>query len=142
MVYTRKEPGEEQEEFIDYYEEIFEELAKFGEIEKLVICDNIGEHLVGNVYCKYEDEEDAQRCLQNMFGRWWNGKQLLAEYSPVTDFHESCCRQYETNRCGRGDLCNFIHVKPIPRQLERELLKEQPHYPPPRSHKRARSRSY
>ena len=27
------------------------------------VCDNVGEHLVGNVYAKFREEEDAARAL-------------------------------------------------------------------------------
>uniref|UniRef100_A0A2K5QMU5 U2 small nuclear RNA auxiliary factor 1 like 4 n=1 Tax=Cebus imitator TaxID=2715852 RepID=A0A2K5QMU5_CEBIM len=43
------------------------------------VCDNLGHHLVGNVYVTFRREEDAERAV----------------LSPVTDFWESCCRQYE-----------------------------------------------
>lgn len=29
------------------------ELAKYGEIEEMNVCDNVGDHLVGNVYVRY-----------------------------------------------------------------------------------------
>jgi hypothetical protein len=47
----------------DFYEDVFEELDKFGEVENLNVCDNIADHLVGNVYAKFRDEEDAARAL-------------------------------------------------------------------------------
>lgn len=34
------------EEFEDFYEEVFEELSKFGEVEELHVCDNLGDHMV------------------------------------------------------------------------------------------------
>lgn len=42
--------------FEDFYEEVFMELAKYGEVEELNVCDNIGEHMLGNVYVKYFNE--------------------------------------------------------------------------------------
>ena len=39
--------------FEDFYDEVFMELAKYGEIEELNVCDNIGEHMLGNVYVKF-----------------------------------------------------------------------------------------
>lgn len=33
-----------QDHFEAFYEEVFEELSKFGEIEEIVCVDNIGEH--------------------------------------------------------------------------------------------------
>ena len=44
------------EHFEGYYEEVFMEMAKFGEIEEMVVADNIGDHMIGNVYLKYQDE--------------------------------------------------------------------------------------
>lgn len=31
----------------DFYEDLFEELNKYGEIESLNICDNLADHMVG-----------------------------------------------------------------------------------------------
>jgi len=44
---------------------------------------------------------------------------VTAEFSPVTDFREATCRQYEENTCNRGGYCNFMHVKPISRRVGR-----------------------
>lgn len=38
----------------DFYEDIFEEVAKYGEIEHLNVCDNLADHMVGNVYIKFK----------------------------------------------------------------------------------------
>ena len=48
----------------DFYEDIFEELAKYGEVENLNICDNLADHMVGSVYAKFRDEDAAARALQ------------------------------------------------------------------------------
>lgn len=42
--------------FEDFYEDVFLELANFGEIEDMIVCDNVGDHLVGNVYVKFFNE--------------------------------------------------------------------------------------
>lgn len=35
------------------YQEVFSEMEeKYGEVEEMNICDNLGDHLVGNVYVK------------------------------------------------------------------------------------------
>jgi splicing factor U2AF subunit len=57
------------DDFDDFYEEVFEEVSKFGKIEELNIAGNIGDHLVGNVYIKFEEEEDAQSALTSLGGR-------------------------------------------------------------------------
>ncbi|GMF09299.1 unnamed protein product [Phytophthora lilii] len=109
------------EEFEDFYEEVFEELCKFGKLEELNICDNLGDHLVGNVYAKYEDEEHAAAAQKALYGRFYAGRPLVCEFSPVTDFREARCRQFDEGTCNRGGYCNFMHIKTVPRSMQREL---------------------
>lgn len=85
------------------------------------VCDNLGDHLVGNVYIKFRREEDAARAVAELNNRWFGGRPIYAELSPVTDFREACCRQYEMGECVRSGFCNFMHLKPISRDLRREL---------------------
>lgn len=61
---------------------MFEELCKFGKLEELNICDNLGDHLVGNVYAKYEDEEHAAAAQKALYGRFYAGRPLVCEFSP------------------------------------------------------------
>lgn len=93
---------------------------KYGEVEEMNVCDNLGDHLVGNVYVKvgvwvslfsmyslllffkvvivplqFRCEEDAEKAVIDLNNRWFNGQPIHAELSPVTDFREACCRQYE-----------------------------------------------
>lgn len=122
------------------------------------VCDNLGDHLVGNVYVKFRREEDAEKAVAELNNRWFNSRPIHCELSPVTDFREACCRQYEMGwvvayvgnylsgpaldllynchiykcmnnlfifvvfrECTRGGFCNFMHLKPISRELRREL---------------------
>jgi len=48
--------------------------------------------LKGNVYVKYTDEEYARKAVKTLSGRYYDGKALMPEYSPVTDFREAVCR--------------------------------------------------
>ncbi|KRY12409.1 Splicing factor U2AF 35 kDa subunit, partial [Trichinella patagoniensis] len=112
----------EQQHFDEFFEEIFDEVEdKYGEIEEMNVCDNIGEHMIGNVYIKFKREEDAERAVKDLNTRWFGGMPIYAELSPVTDFREACCRQYEMGDCGKGGFCNFMHLKPISRELRRRL---------------------
>lgn len=82
--------------FLIYF--IFEVLffyLQYGEIEEMNVCDNLGDHLVGNVYTKFRREEDAEKAVADLNNRWFGGRPVYAELSPVTDFREACCRQYE-----------------------------------------------
>ncbi|KAG7215784.1 hypothetical protein INR49_021907 [Caranx melampygus] len=128
---------EMQEHYDEFFEEVFTEMEeKYGEVEEMNVCDNLGDHLVGNVYVKFRYEEDAEKAVIDLNNRWFNGQPIHAELSPVTDFREACCRQYEMGECTRGGFCNFMHLKPISRELRRELYGRRR-----KSRHRSRSRS-
>lgn len=112
------------DQFDDFYEEVFEELNKFGKLEDLQVCENLGDHMVGNVYAKFADEEDAARAVEGLHGRFYAGRPLICEFSPVTDFREARCRQFDENTCSRGGYCNFLHIKEPSRSLRKHLEKE------------------
>ncbi|KFD47022.1 hypothetical protein M513_12104 [Trichuris suis] len=151
--------AQEQQHFDEFFEEIFTEVEeKYGEIEEMNVCDNIGEHMIGNVYIKvgfspllekfifYTDpfkfrrEEDADKAVKDLNTRWFGGMPIYAELSPVTDFREACCRQYEMGDCGKGGFCNFMHLKPISRELRRRLYGRR-RRTGPYDRRRSRSRS-
>ncbi|KAK2660998.1 hypothetical protein Ddye_007531 [Dipteronia dyeriana] len=116
------DPRKIQEHFEDFYEDIFEELGKFGEIESLNVCDNLADHMIGNVYVQFKEEDQAAAALQALQGRFYSGRPIIADFSPVTDFREATCRQFEENNCNRGGYCNFMHVKLIGRDLRKKLF--------------------
>ncbi|KAF2310811.1 hypothetical protein GH714_017424 [Hevea brasiliensis] len=132
------DPQKIQEHFEDFYEDIFEELGKFGEIESLNVCDNLADHMIGNVYVQFR-EEQAAAALQALQGRFYSGRPIIADFSPVTDFREATCRQYEENNCNRGGYCNFMHVKLIGRDLRRKLFGRYRGYRVSRSRSRSMS---
>lgn len=74
------------------YEDLYCELAKFGHLLELhvsllllwtrlhaaddvsQVCDNVGDHLIGNVYARYEWETEAQAAVDNLNDRWYAGE--------------------------------------------------------------------
>ncbi|GLT63820.1 hypothetical protein SLA2020_363540 [Shorea laevis] len=132
------DPRKIQEHFEAFYEDLFEELSKYGDIESLNVCDNLADHMVGNVYVQFREEEHAANALRNLSGRFYDGRPIIVDFSPVTDFREATCRQYEENTCNRGGYCNFMHLKRIGRELRRQLFGR---YRGRQSHSRSRSRS-
>lgn len=60
-----------QQHFDDFYEDVFTELSSFGEIEELHVCNNLGDHLIGNVYGKFYDEDAALAAQQALQGRFY-----------------------------------------------------------------------
>uniref|UniRef100_A0A8C6EPY0 U2 small nuclear RNA auxiliary factor 1 like 4 n=1 Tax=Marmota marmota marmota TaxID=9994 RepID=A0A8C6EPY0_MARMA len=98
------------------------------------VCDSLGDHLVDNVYVKFWQDEDAERAVAELSNLWFNSQAVHDELSPVTDF-ESCCRQYEMGECTQGGFCNFMHLRPISRNLRQQLYGRGPrHRSPLRSH--------
>ena len=101
------------------------------------VCDNVGDHLIGNVYARYEWETEAQAAVDSCNERWYAGmsgialiyfyilssvgRPLYAELSPVTDFREACCRQNENGECNRGGFCNFMHLRLASKDLVSSL---------------------
>ncbi|KAH6762244.1 Zinc finger C-x8-C-x5-C-x3-H type family protein [Perilla frutescens var. hirtella] len=130
------DPKKIQSHFEDFYEDLFQELSKYGDIQSLNICDNLADHMVGNVYVQFREEDQAQNALQNLVGRSYEGRPIIADFSPVTDFREATCRQYEENVCNRGGYCNFMHLKKISRELRQQLFRRSR-----RRNDRSRSRS-
>jgi len=113
---------EMQEHYDNFFEDVFVECEdKYGPLEEINVCDNLGDHLVGNVYIKFKKEEDADKAVKDLNNRWFGGRPIYAELTPVTDFREACCRPYETGTCTRSGFCNFMHLKPISKKLRQEL---------------------
>ena len=128
--------------------------------------------MIGHVYAKFSEEEEAADALNVMNGRYFDGRRMEVEFSPVTDFREaskwssvvlylwklivtmisrlfeqncvdsivthmfsycvnSCktsfalggsgCRDFDEDTCRRGGFCNFMHVKPVPLCLIRDM---------------------
>ncbi|KAG8809900.1 hypothetical protein FRC17_003183, partial [Serendipita sp. 399] len=110
-----------QEGFDAVFEDLYCELSKFGHLMELHVCDNVGDHLIGNVYARFEWETEAQAAVDNLNERWYAGRPLYAELSPVTDFREACCRQNENGECNRGGFCNFMHLRLASKDLKKSL---------------------
>lgn len=139
---SKMNPSQMQNHFDAFYEDLWCELCKYGELEELVICDNNNDRefsefcfdfssgilttdsaidLIGNVYGRFKYEEDAQVACDALNSRWYAGRPIYCELSPVTDFREACCRLNSAEGCIRGGLCNFIHRKDPSEELDREL---------------------
>ncbi|KAA0149332.1 hypothetical protein FNF27_05145 [Cafeteria roenbergensis] len=122
-----------EEEFQDHfeatYEDIWEEVTKYGEVEEMMIADNMPDHLVGNVWVRFFREEDALKCLESLSGRFYGGKRVSAAFTSATDFGDARCRHKDTGRgCAKSWNCNFVHAKRADPRLLRELDEEQPHF--------------
>jgi len=106
-----------------FYEEVFLELATYGEIEDMVVLENVCEHMLGHVYVKYFQEAAAAKCMDGLSNRFFGPKLVQAEYTNVVDFREAQCRAFHETRCTRGGYCNFMHAKHIPKAVKRKIFK-------------------
>jgi len=97
--------------------------------------------MVGNVYVQFREEEHAAAALRALTGRFYAGRPIIVDFSPVTDFREASCRQYEENTCKRAGYCNFMHLKQISRELRRQLFGRYRRYGHGYSRSRSRTRS-
>ena len=73
-----------QSQYDEFYEDIFEELSRFGELEELNVYENLGDHLAGNVYAKFNKEEHARAAMVKLQGLHYEGvKPLLSPFLPL-----------------------------------------------------------
>nr|XP_054529294.1 splicing factor U2AF 26 kDa subunit isoform X7 [Pan troglodytes] len=84
-----------------FSQEVFTELQeKYGEIEEMNVCDNLGDHLVGNVYVKFRREEDGERAVAELNNRWFNGQAVHGNVPEVASATSCICGPFP--RTSRG----------------------------------------
>merc|ERR1712039_595087 len=92
----------------------------------------------------YKDA-DADKARKGLEKRFFGPKLLQPEFSPVHDFRDARCRAFHETRCSRGGLCNFMHIKHVPkavkRRVVREMYNEHPEFRDPSGLKSDRDRS-
>ena len=107
-----------------FYEEIFVELSSYGELKELAVVDNLGDHLIGNVYARFNDEAGASKAFNALAGKYYNSKLVEEEYCPISKISWCKCRFYDEGKCERGAFCNYLHLKPISETLLKNLRDE------------------
>ena len=110
--------------FEKFYEEIFVELSSFGELKELEVVDNLGDHLIGNVYARFNDEAGASKAFNALAGKYYNSKLVEEEYCPISKISWCKCRFYDEGQCEKGAFCNYLHLKPVSEKLLKNLREE------------------
>ena len=67
---------EVRKHFEEFFEDVFTEMCEFGEVQEMCVAGNLGDHLVGNTYVQFYDEDCAEKALQAMAGRFYAGSFL------------------------------------------------------------------
>lgn len=99
-----------QQDFEDFYWDVLPELRSVGRVVQFKVCRNHEPHLRGNVYVQYTSEEEATRALMMLNGRWYAGRQVTCEFTPVDRWKSAICGLFFRNACPKGKNCNFLHV--------------------------------
>ena len=110
--------------FEKFYEEIFIELSNYGELKELCVVDNLGDHLIGNVYARFNDEASASKAFNALAGKYYHSNLVEEEYCPIVKIKDARCRKFEEGTCQRGAFCNFLHLKEVNRSLFKSLKDE------------------
>ncbi|MBN3315266.1 U2AFM protein, partial [Atractosteus spatula] len=98
------------QQFLEFYEDVLPEFKTVGKVVQFKVSCNFEPHLRGNVYVQYEKEEECIEAFKLFNGRWYAGKQLQCEFSPVTRWKTALCGLFSKHKCPRGKHCNFLHV--------------------------------
>jgi splicing factor U2AF 35 kDa subunit len=112
--------------FEEFYADIHGEMTRFGVVEGMAVCENRSDHLAGNTYVKFADEESAKAALAGTTGRYYAGRPIMVEFSPVTELNDGRCRKFEEEDCERGDYCHFMHTRRLSDGLYRSLYPKRP----------------
>ncbi|XP_016425589.1 U2 small nuclear ribonucleoprotein auxiliary factor 35 kDa subunit-related protein 2-like isoform X2 [Sinocyclocheilus rhinocerous] len=101
---------EMHQQFLDFYEDAVPEFKNAGRVVQFKVSCNFEPHLRGNVYVQYDTEEKCREAFMMFNGRWYAGRQLQCEFSPVTRWKTAICGLFDRRKCPKGKHCNFLHV--------------------------------
>jgi len=104
-----------------FMEDLVEEMSKHGDVLETLTMENQGDHLIGNTFVKFSDEEQAAEAKKLIHGRHYAGRQVVCKFSPVSDFDNARCRDYVSGHCQRGAFCNFAHFLESPKWASKYL---------------------
>lgn len=116
-----------QKQLEQFFSDVFVELSlKYGKIQDMGVAGNLNKYLNGNVYVEFENESSASMCFLKTNKRWYNGKPIICELSPVVNLDAACCQSYETSsKCDRDSSCGYAHFLKIDPKLEKTLYASQ-----------------
>ncbi|KAA8499350.1 Splicing factor U2af small subunit A [Porphyridium purpureum] len=118
-------PQQEMARFDDFFEDVYLELERHGEVRRMLVCANASPHLAGNVYVQFRDEKAAQRALDAVDGCFYEGRRVSAQCCSPIDFEGARCSSYERSLCERGEQCNYMHVREITDRLYDALFRRE-----------------
>jgi hypothetical protein len=104
---------ERQNEILALHEDLSSELRSVGSsLRSVKILSNESPHLSGLVFVFFGAEMDAANAVATLNGRYYAGRQIQAELSPVQDWNQAVCASLPD--CPKGASCTFPHVYETP----------------------------
>jgi hypothetical protein len=101
-----------QQHFDFFYEEVFQEMTKFGIVEDLVICENFFLEFRSSVFVKFNSTKAASVAFDNLSNsRYFGGRKVETRFCPVVDFIPRTCLDFDNSSCPRGNMCPLMHVR-------------------------------
>ena len=114
-----------QQRFDQFYQDVFVYIARIGEIDAMVVCENDNDHLNGNVYVKFMNDTVAETVMNALNEEWYDALPIHCELSPVESFQDANCRAYDAGTCSRGGHCNFMHIRRPTPEIKSVLFQAQ-----------------
>lgn len=82
-------------EFNEFFDDICEELEKFGQMSNLLVCTNTEKHMIGNVYVEYGCAKSALAACYQLNGRFYGGQKLVIEFCHNLSWRTAICGTYK-----------------------------------------------
>jgi RNA recognition motif/Zinc finger C-x8-C-x5-C-x3-H type (and similar) len=128
----RRLARKQQKHFDAFFADIFGEFDKFGRVLEMQICCNETPHLRGAVFVRYSNCFDALTALLAMRTRFYDGRAVRPQLSPIGRMGSARCSQFDAGICTREATCNFLHLYSVPPHLQ-TMVDDDP--PPPPQHR-------
>jgi splicing factor U2AF 35 kDa subunit len=61
-------PEQAQEDFLTFFEDLYMEFSKFGKLDALHVCDNLGDHMIGTYLYLYIYQTDNNKAVHRFVG--------------------------------------------------------------------------
>eukprot|EP00899_Mesostigma_viride_P029404 jgi/Mesvir1/9649/Mv12140-RA.1 len=100
-----------QQEYEEFFEDVHDEMCKFGRVVNFKVCSNTAAHLHGNLYVEFASLSSAVDAKEALDGRYYGGEQLACEFAPTSmTWQNAVCGVFIRGQtCRANDSCNFLH---------------------------------
>ncbi|ODV90656.1 hypothetical protein CANCADRAFT_108999 [Tortispora caseinolytica NRRL Y-17796] len=109
------------EAYNDIFADIYHEAVQISPVINMLICENQSDHLAGNVYLQFPNPYDAEKAVNGLNAKWYDGRPVFARLTPMRRLTDAICVEHDENTCSRGGQCNYIHNKRPSKDLEMAL---------------------